>query len=82
LTGHPLLLTLLLSALLFTGVAFFYYIRIPYYMFFKRNLSEQKKVSLGRENIVLALMTFPLLLFFVQPAWLNELIEQVIFYSK
>jgi len=82
LTGHPLLLTLLLSALLFTGLAFFYYIRIPYYMFFKRNLSEQKKVSLGRENIVLALMTFPLLLFFVQPAWLNELIKQVIFYSK
>ena len=81
-TGHPLLLTLLVSALLFTGLAFFYYIRIPYYMFFKRNLTEQKKVSVGRENLVLALLTFPLLLFFVQPAWLNELIEQVIFYSR
>jgi len=80
--GHPLLLTLLLSALLFTGIAFFYYIRIPYYMFFKRNLSEQKKVSVGRENMVLALLALPLLLFFFQPAWLTELIERVIFYSK
>jgi len=81
-TGHPLLLTLLLSALLFTGLAFFYYIRIPYYMFFKRNLSEQKKVSVGRENVVLALLALPLLLFFFQPAWLTEFIEQVFFYSK
>jgi len=81
-TSHPLLLTLLLSALLFTGIAFFYYIRIPYYMFFKRNLTEQKKVSVRRENMVLALLTFPLLFFFFQPAWLTALIEEVIFYSK
>jgi len=82
LTGHSLLLTLLLSALLFTGIAFFYYIRIPYYMFFKRNLSTQKKVSVTRESIVLSLLALPLLLLFAQPAWLTELIERVIFYSK
>lgn len=82
LTQNNLLLTLLLACLLLTGVAFFYYIRIPYFMFFKRNLSEEKRVLLGRENIVLTLLALPLLIFFFQPAWLTDLIEQVILYSK
>jgi NADH-quinone oxidoreductase subunit N len=81
-SGNQLLLTLLLAALLFTGVAFFYYIRIPYFMFFKRNLTSEKKVLLGRENMVLALFAFPLLLLFFQPAWLIKIIEQVILNSK
>jgi NADH-quinone oxidoreductase subunit N len=81
-TGNNLLLALLLAGLLLTGVAFFYYIRIPYFMFFKRNLSEGKRVLLGRENFVLTLLALPLLIFFFQPAWLTDLIEQVILYSK
>jgi NADH-quinone oxidoreductase subunit N len=81
-SGNNLLLTLLLACLLLTGVAFFYYIRIPYFLFFKRNLSEGKKVLLGRENFVLSLFALPLLVFFFQPAWLADLIEQVLFYSK
>ncbi|KAA5547417.1 NADH-quinone oxidoreductase subunit N [Adhaeribacter rhizoryzae] len=81
-TGNQLLLTLLLVGLLLTGVAFFYYIRIPYFLFFKRNLNPEKKVVLGREDIVLAFISFPLLLFFFQPAWLTELIRQVVLYSK
>ncbi|MGV3505555.1 MAG: NADH-quinone oxidoreductase subunit N [Adhaeribacter sp.] len=81
-SGNVLLLTLLLAGLLLTGVAFFYYIRIPYFMFFKRNLSEEKRVLLGRENLVLTIFALPLLIFFFQPAWLTELIEQLILYSK
>jgi NADH-quinone oxidoreductase subunit N len=80
--GNNLLLALLLACLLLTGVAFFYYIRIPYFLFFKRNLSEGKKVLLGRENFVLTLLALPLLVFFFQPAWLTDLIEQIILYSK
>lgn len=81
-SGNQLLLTLLLAGLLLTGVAFFYYIQIPYFLFFKRNLSSEKKVLMGKENIVLALFALPLLLFFFQPGWLTNIIEQVIFYSK
>lgn len=81
-TGNQLLLTLLLAALLLTGVAFFYYIRIPYFLFFKRNFNNEKKVVLGRDNFVLALISLPLLLFFFQPAWLTELIRQVVLFSK
>lgn len=81
-TGNQLLLTLLLAGLLLTGVAFFYYIRIPYFLFFKRNLNPEKKVVLGREDIILAIISLPLLLFFFQPAWLTELIRQVVLYSK
>jgi NADH-quinone oxidoreductase subunit N len=81
-TGNQLLLTLLLAGLLLTGVAFIYYIRIPYFLFFKRNFSPEKKVVLGRDNIVLAMLALPLLLFFFQPAWLMELIRQVVLYSK
>jgi NADH-quinone oxidoreductase subunit N len=81
-TGNNLLLTLLLAGLLLTGVAFFYYIRIPYFLFFKRNLSEEKIVLLGRENFALTIFALPLLIFFFQPAWLTDLIEQVILYSK
>jgi NADH-quinone oxidoreductase subunit N len=81
-TGSPLLLTLLLAGILLTGVAFFYYIRIPYFLFFKRNFSSEKKVVLGRDNIALSLLTLPLLLFFFQPAWLTELIREVVLYSK
>lgn len=81
-SGNHLLLALLLACLLVTGVAFFYYIRIPYFLFFKRNLSEEKKVLMGRENFVLTLLALPLLVFFFQPAWLTELIAHIILYSK
>ena len=81
-TGNNLLLALLLACLLLTGVAFFYYIRIPYFLFFKRNLSEEKRVLLGRDNFVLTLLALPLLVLFFQPAWLTDLIEQLILYSK
>jgi NADH-quinone oxidoreductase subunit N len=81
-SGNKLLLTLLLACLLLTGVAFFYYIRIPYFLFFKRNLTDEKRVLLGRENFVLTLLALPLLIFFFQPAWLTELIERLILYSK
>ena len=81
-TGSQILFTLLLAGLLLTGVAFFYYIRIPYFLFFKRNFSTQNKVVLQKDNIVLALLALPLLFFFFQPAWLTELIQQVVFYSR
>ncbi|WP_026464076.1 NADH-quinone oxidoreductase subunit N [Adhaeribacter aquaticus] len=81
-TGNSFLLVLLLSGLLLTGVAFFYYIRIPYFLFFKRNLSEGKKVMLLKENIILALLAFPVLFIFFQPSWLTNVIEQVVLYSK
>jgi NADH-quinone oxidoreductase subunit N len=81
-SGSQMLLILLLAGLLLTGVAFFYYIRIPYFLFFKRNFSAPEKVVLQKDNIVLALLVLPLLLFFFQPVWLTKIIQQVVFYSK
>lgn len=81
-SGNQILLVLLLAGLLVTGVAFFYYIQIPYYLFFKGNLTPVKKVLVRRDTFILILLTLPLLIFFVKPDWLTMFIKQVVHYSN
>ena len=74
-SGNPLMLVLLVAGLLFTGVSFFYYVKIPYFLFFKRNLRSRKKVIPVSSQILLALLTLPVVLFFFRTDWLLNLIE-------
>lgn len=78
LSGNNLLLVLLLAGVLLTGVALFYYIKIPYYLFFKRNQTQEILVISPSDKLLLALFALPLLVFFFKPDWLLSWIEQVL----
>jgi NADH-quinone oxidoreductase subunit N len=77
---NQLLLTLLGAGILLTGVALFYYIKIPYYLFFKRNYTEENLVISLSNKLLLALFALPLLVLFFKPdlllAWIEQLLAQ------
>lgn len=74
-SGNPLMLILLVAGLLFTGVAFFYYVKIPYFLFFKRNLRNKKRVIPISSQVFIALLTLPVVVFFFRADWLINLIQ-------
>jgi len=75
LSGNPLMLVLVVTGLLFTGVAFFYYVKIPYFLFFKRNLRKQKKVIPLTSQVFILILAMPILLFFFRTDWLVDFIH-------
>ncbi|MDX5482948.1 MAG: NADH-quinone oxidoreductase subunit N [Hymenobacteraceae bacterium] len=78
LSNQNMLLVLLVSGILFTGIALFYYIKIPYYLFFKRNYIEDFLVISLSNKLLLALFALPLLVFFFKPDLLLNWIEQLL----
>jgi NADH-quinone oxidoreductase subunit N len=77
-TGQTMLLVLLVAGVLFTGVALFYYIRIPYFLFLKRNQSEEKLVISLSNKLLLLFFAAPLLVFFFKPDLLLHWIEKLL----
>lgn len=77
-SGDYLLLLLLVAGLLFTGVAIFYYIRLPYFLFFKRNLTGADLVIPMQAKVLLTLLALPVLLFFFKAGWLLQFIQNLI----
>ncbi|MHA6247284.1 NADH-quinone oxidoreductase subunit N [Pontibacter sp. CAU 1760] len=80
-TGQQtLLLVLLIVGVVLTGVALFYYIKIPYYLFFKGNHKAENLVTSLSDKLLLALFAIPLLVLFFKPDllldWLAELLAQ------
>ncbi|RDV15742.1 NADH-quinone oxidoreductase subunit N [Pontibacter diazotrophicus] len=79
---NTLLLTLLIVGILLTGVALFYYIKIPYYLFFKRNFREENLVTSLSDKLLLALFALPLLVLFFKPDlllnWMEQLLAQTL----
>lgn len=78
LTQNSLLLALLAVGILLTGVALFYYIKIPFYLFFKGNQTDEKIVIPLSNKLLLALFALPLLVLFFKPDLLLTLIEQLL----
>ncbi|WP_347156438.1 NADH-quinone oxidoreductase subunit N [Pontibacter chitinilyticus] len=78
LSGNSLLLVLLVVGVLLTAVALFYYIKIPFYLFFKGNLSEENLVISLSNKLLLALFALPLLVLFFKPDLLLRWIEQLL----
>ena len=80
---EPLLLALFIVGLINTVLALFYYVKIPYYLYFhsrgKENsvLLQHRFKQKKRENILLALLIFPLLILFFKSNWLTEIISLV-----
>lgn len=81
-SGQVLMLVLLVAGVLLTGVALFYYIRIPYYLFLKRNLTEEKLVISLSNKLLLAFFAVPLLVLFFKPDlllnWIEKLLAQTL----
>nr|WP_262902618.1 NADH-quinone oxidoreductase subunit N [Pontibacter aydingkolensis] len=76
--SNPMLLALLVVGILLTGVALFYYIKIPYYLFLKRNLREENLVTSLSNKLLLALFALPLLVLFFKPDLLLNWIDQLL----
>lgn len=69
-----LLYYLVIIGLFNTVIALFYYIKIPFYLFFQKGEKTESKINLTiGHKIVLLLITLPLLVFFVSPTILLEL---------
>ncbi|MEJ8803488.1 NADH-quinone oxidoreductase subunit N [Pontibacter sp. H249] len=80
LSNSSMLLALLVVGVLLTGVALFYYIKIPFYLFFKRNQREENLVTSLSNKLLLALFALPLLVLFFKPDlllhWIDQLLAQ------
>ncbi|WP_242920504.1 NADH-quinone oxidoreductase subunit N [Pontibacter liquoris] len=81
-SGNTLLLVLLVAGVLLTGVALFYYIKIPFYLFFKRNQTEENLVISLSSILLLVLFALPLLVLFFKPdlllTWIEQLLAQTL----
>ena len=72
-TSDSLILTLFIIGLVNTVFGLFYYIKLPYYMFFKDS-SKLPVISLTVTNkFFILLVVIPLLLFFIKSDWLFNL---------
>ena len=77
-TSQPMLLVLLVAGILLTGAALFYYIKIPYYLFLKRNQTNENLVISLSNKLLLVLFALPLLVFFFKPDLLLHWIEKLL----
>lgn len=81
-TNHePVLLALFVVGLLNSVLSLFYYLKIPYYLYFHSRADEkyvvlqsEKKHHL-QENILLGCLIFPLLILFFKSSWLTDFIN-------
>ncbi len=78
LSGESMLLLLLVTSILLTGVALFYYIKIPYYLFLKGNLREDNLVISLSNKLLLGFFALPLLILFFKPDLLLQWIELIL----
>ncbi|WKN41842.1 NADH-quinone oxidoreductase subunit N [Tunicatimonas pelagia] len=82
-TQEPQLLYILVVGLFNTVIALFYYLKIPYYLFFKSSpesavLTSPKHSSQFFGKFGTILLTIPLLILFFKADWLMAIISQII----
>ncbi|WP_175402850.1 NADH-quinone oxidoreductase subunit N [Mangrovivirga cuniculi] len=83
LSGQYIYLFLLLIGLGISVVALFYYLRIPYFMYFKESEDKREPVTFNLfELIFLLFLTTPIFLLFFQPDWLFDVINSINFASN
>lgn len=76
-SGKQVLLLLFIFGLLNTVVSLFFYLKIPFLMFFKES-EEEKNFTLTFEQSALAiLLVFPILALFFKADWLMNIINQL-----
>ncbi|MEM1136336.1 MAG: NADH-quinone oxidoreductase subunit N [Bacteroidota bacterium] len=76
--GNSLIIILFIVGILNVIIALYYYLKMPYFSFFKTPPVTSSPFILNRLQIVfLTVMVFPLLLFFFKPDWLLSLINEL-----
>ncbi|WP_028982031.1 NADH-quinone oxidoreductase subunit N [Sporocytophaga myxococcoides] len=76
-SGITLNLVILMAGLLNTVLALFYYLRIPYYLYFRKaeNNNLILTSTISASDIFVSLLSIPLLVLFFKPNWLINLVE-------
>jgi NADH-quinone oxidoreductase subunit N len=75
-SGNQMLIIVFVLGILNTVISLFYYLKIPYYMYFKKGDHIVEKYPGKWANILVSLVTVPLIVFFFRPDWLINLINR------
>jgi NADH-quinone oxidoreductase subunit N len=74
--GDVMVLYLIIAGLINTVVSLFYYLKIPYFMYFKKGDTADFSLSLY-DKALTVILTAPLLILFFQSGWLMNLINHI-----
>ncbi|MCG8476857.1 MAG: NADH-quinone oxidoreductase subunit N, partial [Cytophagales bacterium] len=77
-TGSAEFAILVAGGILNTVLALFYYIKLPYVMFFKDGEKNNWLITRRLDHSLIALFCSPLILFFIKPDWLLSVIESLV----
>ncbi|MFL5728902.1 MAG: NADH-quinone oxidoreductase subunit N [Cytophagaceae bacterium] len=75
-SGNQILIIVFVFGILNTVISLFYYLKIPYYMYFKNGDHIVEKYPGKWAGILVSLVTVPLIVFFFRPDWLLNLINR------
>ena len=74
-TNQPILMWLFIFGLLNTAVTLFFYLKIPFYLFFKEPLENQKFELNSMQYFLAIILILPILILFFKADWLMDLIS-------
>ena len=74
-TNQPILLWLFIFGLLNTAIALFFYLKIPFYLFFKEPAENQAFELDSKQYFLAIILVLPILLLFFKADWLMDLIS-------
>ncbi len=74
-TNQPILLWLFIFGLLNTAIALFFYLKIPFYLFFKEPLDNQAFELNSKQYFLAIILVLPILILFFKADWLMDLIS-------
>jgi NADH-quinone oxidoreductase subunit N len=74
-TNQPILLWLFIFGLLNTAIALFFYLKIPFYLFFKEPLENQAFELNSKQYFLAIILVLPILILFFKADWLMDLIS-------
>ncbi|HEY8399885.1 MAG TPA: NADH-quinone oxidoreductase subunit N [Cytophagaceae bacterium] len=78
LTGKNIFLCLFLFGLANTVISLYYYLKIPYFMFFRKYENKDFLTSVSKAHyIFLTLISIPLVFLFLKPDWLINIISNI-----
>lgn len=77
-SGEKILLWTFIAGLLNTVISLFYYLKVPYYMYFKQAENNTQIKLFASENMFLCLMSIPILVLFFKPDWLMDQLQKII----
>ena len=75
--GNKILLYLLLFGLFNAVISLFYYLKIPYIMYFKKAEQEITEKPNNWSNVLLSVLAFLIIWIFFQPNWLMKYLDKV-----